>query len=160
MLRAHVAAFDPSAPVAGWGPDPAVLGNALADGLARQGVAPGSIDAVIAGAGGSRAGDAAEGGILRHVFGDRLPVVFAPNAYAGQHAAIPLAFACWLLDGGVPAPTPHFEQVDPKLDIRPWAGGELPSLRRLLISALAVGGAASFVVLDAWAAADGAGVAP
>jgi 3-oxoacyl-[acyl-carrier-protein] synthase II len=141
--------FDATAPSHGWGTGAAALAGRLAAGLARQGVDPGSIDRVISGASGSVAGDRLEAAVLRHVFGDRLPPVLAPKGVTGEHAGGHLVAAV-LAAAGAPAwRTAGFGEPDPALAVVPHDGTELPPARRVLVSALAAGGAAAWLVLDA-----------
>ena len=83
-LRAHVAAFDPSAPAAGWGKHPEGLARRLGRQLERLGVDLASIDRVVSGAGGHRRGDLAEAAVLRQLWPEStLPAVLAPKATVG-----------------------------------------------------------------------------
>jgi 3-oxoacyl-[acyl-carrier-protein] synthase II len=149
VLGGFAAAFDPTAEVASYGREPGPTGEALARELGRQGISLDGIDAIVSSAAGSRQGDEYEALLLRAAFGNRqLPPVLAPKAYAGSHGGALLAFTCWLLDGGRPAPTPGFAEVDPALGIRPYAGESLPASPRLLLSAPAVGGGSVFQVLE------------
>ena len=152
LLGGFAAAFDPTAEVASYGREPGPTGEALARELRRQGIALEGIDAIVSSAAGSRQGDAYEALLLRAVFGafgeTPLPPVLAPKAYAGSHGGALLGFTCWLLDGGRPAPTPGFAEVDPELGIRPYSGESLPSAPRLLLSAPAVGGGSVLQVLE------------
>lgn len=151
LVHAFAAAFDPTAEVASYGREPERTGRALARELERQGCGLGEIDVIVSSAAGSRQGDAYETRLLRAAFGGApLPPLLAPKAYAGSHGGALLAFACWLMDGGRPAPTPGFREVDPALGIVPYDGGPLPARPRVLVSAPAVGGGSAFQVLDAW----------
>ena len=144
-LAAWERGFDATAPSHDWGTGAAALAGRLAAGLARQGIAPASIDRVVSGASGSLAGDRLEAAILRRVFGDRLPPVLAPKAVTGEYAGGHLVAAV-LAAAGAPAwPTAGFAE----LGIVPHDGSELPPARRVLATALASGGAAAWIVLDA-----------
>lgn len=165
-VRATITAFDPGAHEAGWSSDPEPLARELRRGLARHGIEPSSVDLVVAGASGTRAGDRLEALVLRRVFlgdgegegsakdvADRLPTVLAPKAYTGEHGGASLAGALLALDpsctGEAPlAATPGFREVDPELGLVPFQGGTLPRLRRLLISTLSAGGSSAWTVLD------------
>lgn len=152
-VDAFAAAFDPSGEVASYGREPVPTGRALARELERQGVELERIDAIVSSAAGSRQGDAYEAHLLRAAWGERpLPPIFAPKAYAGSHGGALLGFACWLLAGGRPAPTPGFRELDPALGIVPYAGADLPAAPRLLVAAPAVGGGTAFQLLTAWGA--------
>lgn len=148
-LRAQVAAFDPSAPSAGWGSRSEDLASQLRQGLLRQGVPIDSIDRVVSGACGHRQGDLAEAHVLRNLWGETpLPPVVVPKATVGEYAGGFLASAV-LAATGVPfAATPGFRQLDADLGVEPYDGGPLASPRRLLISTLAVGGSAAWLVLE------------
>lgn len=151
LVAAHAAAFDPSAEVAALGREPEPTGQVLRRQLERQGIEPGGIDAIVTAASGSRQGDAYEAHLLRSLWGDApLPPLFAPKAYTGNHGGAQLAFACWLLEGGQPAATPFFAEVDPRLGLSPYDGRPLKTPKRLLISAPAVGGAVALTVLERW----------
>jgi len=150
-VHAFAAAFDPTGEVASYGREPEETGRALARELERQGEGLGEVGAVVASASGSRQGDAYEARLLRAAFGAApLPAILAPKAYAGFHGGALTAFACWLLDGGRPAPTPGFREMDPALGIVPYAGGPLPARLKVLVSAPAVGGGSAFQLLEAW----------
>ncbi len=151
IVGGYAAAFDPTGGVASYGREPGPTGIALARELDRQGISLDGIDAIVSSAAGSRQGDAYEARLLEAAFrGAPLPPILAPKAYAGSHGGALLGFACWLLDGGLPAPTPGFLAVDPALGIRPYAGGPLPSRPRLLVVAPAVGGLSACQVLEAY----------
>lgn len=148
-LRAQVAAFDPSAPSAGWGKQPHVLADGLVDGLARQDVSVASIDRVVSGACGHRHGDRLEARVLRRVWSDAtLPQILTPKATVGEYAGSFLASAV-LAASGVPfAQTPGFRHMDPEVGLAPYDGRTLSPASRLLVSTLAVGGSAVWLVLE------------
>lgn len=151
LVHGFAAAFDPTGEVASYGREPEPTGRALARELERQGVDLEAVGAIVSSAAGSRQGDAYEARLLRAAWdGAPLPPIFAPKAYAGSHGGALLAFACWLLDGGRPAPTPGFRESDPALGIVPYAGGRLPVRPLILVAAPAVGGGSAFQVLEAW----------
>lgn len=159
-LRATVTAFDPGSHEAGWSTDPEPLATSLRRGLDRHEVDLSTIDLVVAGAAGTRAGDRLEALVLRHVLlGDQadhpdalLPTVLAPKAYTGEHGGSSLAGAMLACDpptgGGPLSATPGFREVDPELGLVPFQGGSLPRARRVLVSTLAAGGSSVWVVLD------------
>jgi 3-oxoacyl-[acyl-carrier-protein] synthase II len=141
--------FDPSAPAHGWGHDGEALATRLLAGLERHGIAPRSVDRVVSGASGSVGGDALEAAVLRRVFAGAPPPVLAPKGTVGQHAGGHLGAAV-LAAAGAPAwPTAGFGEADPALAVTPHDGSPLPPARRVLVSALAAGGAAAWLVLDA-----------
>jgi 3-oxoacyl-[acyl-carrier-protein] synthase II len=164
-------AFDPSAPPTGWGGGAEILGRALRRLLLRRGAAPetappgtgdppgvldaghgalGAIDRIVSGAAGSRAGDRLEAGVLRAAWGAAaLPPVLAPKGVTGEYgggflAAAVLAAA---VAGVAAAPTAGFGEPDPDLGVSPHDGSPLPPPRALLVSSLAAGGAAAWVIL-------------
>ncbi len=142
--RGGARAFDPRAPVAGWGRRPEAFATAL--GRLLEGV--GEVDAVICGANGSRAGDRLEAGLLKRVWGSQpLPALLAPKAVLGEFGGAQPAAAVLALEGEPFAPTPGFSQVDRSLGVAPWAGGT-PAPRRVLVSSLATGGAGAWAVLE------------
>jgi 3-oxoacyl-[acyl-carrier-protein] synthase II len=142
-------AFDPTAPSHGWGTGGASLAERLSAGLERQGIAPASIDRVVSGAGGAVAGDRLEAEVLRAIFRERVPPVLAPKAVTGEHAGGHLVAAV-LAAAGAPAwATAGVTTPDPALGVVPHDGSPLPAARRVLVTALAAGGAASWLVLDA-----------
>ena len=147
-IVATARANDPTAPVADWGTGHAELGRRLSAALGSQGVDLSSIDLVVSGANGSRKGDRLEALTLRAAFGDELPVVVAPKSVVGEYAGGFLASAVLALEGGAWAPTPGFEQVDTELGLTPYLGPELPASKRVLVTALAAGGAACWIVLE------------
>lgn len=146
-VLAWVGGFDPSATAHGWGAGEEGLARGLRRGLARAGVAREAVDRIVSGASGSRAGDRLEAGTLRAVWeGAPLPPVVTPKAVTGEHgggflgAAVLAAAGAPL--GGAPDPT----ELDPELEVVP-AGGALPPPRTALLTSLAAGGAAAWVVL-------------
>jgi 3-oxoacyl-[acyl-carrier-protein] synthase II len=148
-LMACEGAFDPTAPAHGWGRGGEPLAERLLAGLARRGIAPASIDRVVSGASGSVGGDALEAAVLRRVFGGSPPPVLAPQGATGQHAGGLLAAAALAASGAPAWPTGGFAEPDPALGVVPHDGSPLPPARRVLVSALAAGGAAAWLVLDA-----------
>ncbi|MCP4656526.1 MAG: hypothetical protein GY856_14030 [bacterium] len=148
-IRLCAGAFDPDAPRTSWSHDPRRLAGALARHLARAALAPEEIDCIVSGASGSRDGDRLEGLILKEVWGDSpLPPIVAPKAVSGEHGGALLAAAQLAVEGSPFGPTPGFVEIDPELGIVPHDGRPLPPPRRALITALAPGGAAAWVVLE------------
>jgi 3-oxoacyl-(acyl-carrier-protein) synthase len=145
VVTAAIAAFDPSATPIDWGTGGAGLGDELAAGLSRQGIAPASIDLVVSGANGARRGDALEAATLRRAFGGSPPPVVTPKGALGEYGGGHLAGALLALEGGA-WPAPWFAAADPALGIAPSERFATP--RRLLASALSAGGAATWLVLD------------
>ncbi len=167
-------AFDPSAPPTGWSGGGELLGRALRRLLLRRGAAPESdqpgasgppgargaghdahcpptaIDRIVSGASGSRAGDRLEARVLRAAWGAAaLPPVLAPKGVTGEYgggflAAAVLAAA---VAGVAAAPAAGFGEPDPDLGVSPHDGSPLPPPRALLVSSLAAGGAAAWLIL-------------
>lgn len=140
--------FDPTAPSWGFGAGAKGLADRLRSGLARQEIDPGSIDAVVASAAGTRGGDALEAAVLHQLFGADPPPVLAPKGAVGEYGGGQLAAAV-LAAAGQTFPTAGFETADPALGLTPHDGSPLPAAKRLLVSALATGGSAAWVVLGA-----------
>ena len=151
-IRASIAGFDPDAPVWGWSRSPETLLRRLASGLEKAGIELGEIDRIVAGASGSRYGDRLEGLILRALFGDSLPPVLAPKGVVGEYGGGHLAAAVLAAAGRPFGPTAGFSEVDPEIGLVPHDGRELPPPRNVLVSSLAAGGAAAWIVLEACSA--------
>jgi 3-oxoacyl-[acyl-carrier-protein] synthase II len=149
-LRAAVCGFDPSAPAVDWGRGAKPLAELLRRRLGTAGVEPPSIDRVVSGAAGGVRGDRLEAEVLRGLFGESpLPPILAPKAVVGEYGGAALGAAV-LYAAGLPAgPTPGFAAADPALGVVPHDGSPLAAPRRVLSSALAAGGAAAWLVLDA-----------
>jgi 3-oxoacyl-[acyl-carrier-protein] synthase II len=154
-LRGWGSAFDPTAPPTGWGEGHAALAAALRRILARAGIEPGEVGAVVSGASGSRAGDRLEALTLRAAWGELpLPPILAPKGVTGEYGGGFLAAALLAAAGeGAPAgPTAGFAEPDPELGVVPHRGGPLGRPRwasATLVTSLAAGGAAAWLVLDA-----------
>jgi 3-oxoacyl-(acyl-carrier-protein) synthase len=149
-LRMNASAFDPSAGPTGHGTGAETLAAALGDALGRAGLEPGSIDHIVSSASGSRGGDRLEAEVLRAVWGALpLPPILVPKAVTGEHGAGLLSGAVLATCGNPFGPTPGFEVQDPALGITPHDGRPLPPPRRLLITGLAAGGTAAWLVLEA-----------
>lgn len=150
-LRGWGSAFDPTAPPTGWGEGHAPLGAALRRLLARSGVTPEEIGAVVSGASGSRAGDRVAALALRAAWGELpLPPVLAPKGVTGEYGGGFLAAALLAAQADEAGPTAGFAEADPELGIVPHAGGPLGRGPReaTLVESLAAGGAAAWLVLD------------
>jgi len=147
-VRAVWSAFDHTARPSEWGRGSSHLAAALVRGLARCGLSPRDIDLIVSGASGSREGDRLEASVLHRAWsGAPLPPVLAPKGTTGEYGGASLGAAV-LAAVGLCGPTAGFEQVDPELGIRPHDGTELKPPRRLLVTALAAGGAAAWMVLE------------
>jgi 3-oxoacyl-[acyl-carrier-protein] synthase II len=144
------AAFDATATTTDWGKGSAALGAALRDRIeALQGGVP-SIDAVVSGASGARRGDRLEGHVLREAWGETsLPPVLVPKAVFGEYGGGTLAAGLLALEGAPFGKVAGFGEADPGIGVVPHGGGALPSPSRVLLSGLASGGAAAWVILEA-----------
>jgi 3-oxoacyl-[acyl-carrier-protein] synthase II len=153
-LLAWGRAFDPSSTAAGWGTGHAAIGHGLLGVLERAGMKPEDIDLIVSGASGSRAGDRLEALTLKAAWGERpLPPIVTPKAVTGEYGGGFLAAAVLVAAGCPLGPTPGFAEADPELDpdlgMVPHRGGPLPARGRVLVSTLAAGGAAAWLVLGA-----------
>ena len=142
-------AFDPTASSYGWGTGGEALAARLGAELERQGIDVATIDRVVSSASGAVAGDRLEADILRRLFGERVPPVLAPKGVTGEYGGGHVAAAVLAAADGCAWPTAGFGEADPELGVVPHDGASLPPSRRVLVSALAAGGAAAWLVLDA-----------
>ena len=148
-VRAWGSAFDPSASRVSWGRGHEPLARAARRMLDRASLAPSDIDLIVSGASGSVAGDRLESATLHALWGDApLPPVLAPKSVSGEYGGAQLAAAILATAGAEFGPTAGFETFDPELRVIPHAGGPLPLPRRVLVTSLAGGGAAAWVVLE------------
>ncbi|HEX3130291.1 MAG TPA: beta-ketoacyl synthase N-terminal-like domain-containing protein [Thermoanaerobaculia bacterium] len=140
-------AFDPTAPPVGWGTGYTALARVLRRSLDRAGIGLASIDRIVSGASGSVGGDRVEALMLREAWGDLpLPPVLAPKGVTGEYGGGFLAAA--VLSVRTPfGPTAGFEEADPELGLVPHDGSPLPPPSTVLVTSVAAGGAASWVVL-------------
>jgi 3-oxoacyl-[acyl-carrier-protein] synthase II len=143
-------AFDPTAPRTGWGTGGGRLARSLRRSLERAGLEVGDVDRIVSGASGSIDGDRLEADLLRAAWGGRpLPPVLAPKAAVGEYGGGFLGAAVLAASGAPFGPTPGFAEPDPELGIVPHDGRELPPPSAVLVTSLAAGGAAAWVVLRA-----------
>jgi 3-oxoacyl-(acyl-carrier-protein) synthase len=143
------AAFDPTASVSDWGDGAASLGRALLAALARAGHRIEAIDRIVSGASGARRGDRLEAATLAAAWGgEPLPPVVTPKAVVGEFGGGLLAAAVLAIEGAPFGRPSTFETRDPTLAVAPHDGSPLPVPHRVLISALAAGGAAAWAVLE------------
>jgi 3-oxoacyl-[acyl-carrier-protein] synthase II len=149
-VRAWGGGFDATAGRSGWGTGAEALAAELRAVLDRAGLAPGGIDRIVSGASGAVAGDRLEAAVLRRVWAGRpLPPVLAPKAVTGEYAGGFLAAAVLAAAGRPFGPTAGFAEPDPELGVVPHDGAPLPAPRRLLVTSLAAGGSAAWLVLEA-----------
>jgi 3-oxoacyl-[acyl-carrier-protein] synthase II len=145
-LEAWARANDPSASPTDWGNGSARLGATLAAALARSGCDPQGIARVLSGASGARRGDALEAGVLRELFGSATPPLLAPKALVGEYGGGFLAASLWGLATRASPAALATERPDPQLGMSSLGGAALPPAERVLVSSLAVGGAAAWLV--------------
>lgn len=149
-VAAWGSAFDPSAPAVGWGTGHAGLARALRRTLERAGIPLERIDRVVTGASGSRPGDRVEALLLREAWGELpLPPVLAPKSVTGEYGGGFLGAAVLAAAGAPFGPTAGFEEPDSELRIVPHDGSPLPPPSTVLVTSVAAGGAASWLVLEA-----------
>jgi 3-oxoacyl-[acyl-carrier-protein] synthase II len=141
-------AFDTTASRVGWGKGAGPLAGAVERLLRRTGTSAGDVSVVVSGASGSSAGDRLEADVLRRVFDARTrPPVAAPKAVTGEYGGGLVGAAVLVAHGGELGPTPGFGEPDPECGIVPHAGGR-PAPGRVLVSSLAAGGAAAWIILE------------
>lgn len=141
-------AFDPTAPVTSWGTGHEPLARHLLRTLRRAGLAPEDVDLIVSGASGSREGDRLEARVLRTAWGDSpLAPVAAPKGVTGEYGGGLLSAAVMAAGGSPLGPTAGFAEPDPELGIVPHDGSPLPPPSTVLVTSLAAGGAAVWVVL-------------
>lgn len=148
-VRGFGSAFDPSAPRIGWGRGDATLAQALRGLLDRAGLAPRDVGRIVSGASGSVAGDRLEAHTLRKAWqGNPLPPLLAPKGVTGQYGGGFLASAVLAMSDQEFAATAGFSEPDPALGVIPHLGGPLPPADITLVTSLASGGAASWLLLE------------
>ncbi|MFN7972663.1 MAG: beta-ketoacyl synthase N-terminal-like domain-containing protein [Acidobacteriota bacterium] len=149
-LAAWISGFDGTATPVSWGHGHEAFARTLLRGLGRAGIALGGIDRVVSGASGSIAGDRLEARTLRSVFGeDALPPILTPKALLGEYGGAFLAAAALAARGVAIAPCQGLGIIDPACGMRPWEGAPPPPARTVLVSSLAAGGSAAWIVLRA-----------
>lgn len=148
-IRGFGGAFDPTAARIGWGHGHEGLASSLRRLLHRTGTDLGRITRVVSGASGAVSGDRLDALVLHGVWGAApLPVVLAPKGHTGEYGGGFLAAAVLGATAPSAAATGGFTTVDPALDVTPHAGGPLPAPDVTLVSSLASGGAASWLLLE------------
>lgn len=141
---------DDTSPPYGFGSAGAALGERLRAHLESEGIRLATIDGVISGARGSIEGDAQEAHWIAALFGEgRTPPVFAPIGTTGLGGGGFLAAAALAAEGSPLGGSSGFCERDPALPVRPHPGAVSPTPGRILVSTLASGGQAIYVLLDA-----------
>jgi 3-oxoacyl-(acyl-carrier-protein) synthase len=149
-LRGGFSAFDATAPAGGWGRGEALLGHALRRGLERLHTSPARLDLIVSGASGSRAGDRLEAATLRAAWrSEPLPPVLVPKAVTGEYGGAFLAAAVLAAEEHAGWDAPWFAEPDEDCGVRPHTGPLQRAPRTILVSSLAAGGCASWLVLEA-----------
>jgi 3-oxoacyl-[acyl-carrier-protein] synthase II len=148
-IRAWGSAFDPTASRVSWGHGHEPLARGLRRMLDRATLEPRDIDLVVSGASGAVAGDRLEAEVLHAAWGGAaLPPIVAPKSITGEYGGAQIAAAILAAGGAEFGPTSGYEVFDPELRVTPHGGGPLPSVRTVLVTSLAAGGAAAWLVLD------------
>ena len=148
-IRGFGSAFDTSAPRIGWGRGDGPLAIELGRVLDRAGLAPRDVGRIVSGASGSVAGDRLEARTLQKAWqGIPLPPILAPKGVTGQYGGGFLASAVLAMSDQKFGATGGFCEPDPELGVIPHAGGPLPPAGITLVTSLASGGAASWLVLE------------
>lgn len=148
-IRGFASAFDATAARIGWGHGHVTLGAALTRLLARTTTDRARIRRVVSGASGAVSGDRLEARVLHQVWdGAALPVVLAPKGHTGEYGGGFLAAAVLGATRDAAGATAGFDTADPALDLIPHRGGVLPAADVTLVSSLASGGAASWLLLE------------
>ena len=146
-LRAAVRANDPTAGVSDWGDAGESLGHFLRARLIELDVPPDSVQRIVSGASGSRRGDRAEAAVMKACFARDLPPIVAPKSTTGEYGGAYLA-AAMLAAGPFELAPPENFQPDPELDLLPSPEASHGAVERVLVSSMAAGGAAFWLVLD------------
>jgi len=149
-LRGWGSAFDPSASRIGWGDGWESLAGSIQRGLRRFDVEIDEIDLIVSGASGACRGDRLEALTLNRLWaGRQMPPVIAPKATTGEYGGGFLAAAV-LAHQGKPMGTDNESfRADPELGIELHIGRPPENLRKTLVTTLASGGGAAWLVLEA-----------
>lgn len=143
------AAFDATATVSDWGDGHAPLAAVLRAGLDESLGGAAGVGAVVSGASGARRGDRIEARVLRAVWGEApLPPVLVPKAVTGEYGGGILAPGLLALEGAHFGPTPGSAEPDPAAGVTPHRGGVRHIPSRVLLTGLASGGGAAWLVLE------------
>ncbi|HEV8337877.1 MAG TPA: beta-ketoacyl synthase N-terminal-like domain-containing protein [Candidatus Polarisedimenticolia bacterium] len=147
-VRWSGAAFDATAGVTDWGTGHDALAAALRAGLATAGGAAG-ISMIVSGASGAKRGDLLEARVLKAVWGEApLPPVMTPKAVTGEYGGGILAAGLLALEGKALAPFPEAPELDPEIGFSPHRGAVPEKRARVLLTGLASGGAAAWLLLE------------
>jgi 3-oxoacyl-[acyl-carrier-protein] synthase II len=148
-VRGFGSAFDTTAPRLGWGHGDVPLAHALSRVFDRAGLVPRDVGRIVSGASGSVTGDRLEARTLRQAWQGRpLPPILAPKGVTGQYGGGFLASAVLAMSDQEFGATGGFSEPDPELGVIPHGGGPLPPADITLVTSLASGGAASWLLLE------------
>jgi 3-oxoacyl-(acyl-carrier-protein) synthase len=143
------AAFDATAPVSDWGDGHARLAAVLRAGLDEEPGGAAGVGAIVSGASGARRGDRIEALVLRAAWGEApLPPVLVPKAVIGEYGGGILAPGLLALEGAHFGPPHGFAEPDPAAGVTPHRGGARQIPSRVLLTGLAAGGAAAWLLLE------------
>jgi 3-oxoacyl-(acyl-carrier-protein) synthase len=117
--------------------------------LDRAGLTHADVDRIVSGASGSIAGDRLEAHTLRETWeGDPLPPILAPKGVTGEYGGGLLAAAILAASNQEFGPTAGFSDPDPELGVTPHGGGPLPPSALTLVTTIASGGTAAWLLLE------------
>jgi len=148
-VRGFASAFDRSAPRIGWGHGHVCLARALRDLIAGVDLEPRDVGRIVSGASGSVEGDRLEAFTLREAWGDaRLPPILTPKGVTGEYGGGFLASAVLAASGQATACAAGFSEPDAELQVVPYCNGRLEPAAHTLVTSLASGGAASWLLFE------------
>lgn len=148
-VRGFGSAFDPSSARVGWGSGHDSLAQGLRRMIDRAQLRTADIGRIISGASGAIAGDRLDARTLLAAWQDAaLPPVIAPKGVTGQYGGGFLGAAVLSVGETDFGPTAGFAEPDPALGVTPHGGGPLPDADYTLVTSLASGGTASWLILE------------
>ena len=147
-LCSEFRATDRSASPYGFGSRAKDLAASLRAHLVEEKIEPHSIEGIIAGARGSVEADAQEAEWIASLFGKDAPPIFAPMGTTGLGGGGLLAAACLAAEGLPLCGSAGFSERDPALSCRPHPSAISPTPRRIIVSTLASGGQAAWLLFD------------
>lgn len=147
-LRVVGSAFDPTATVSGHGTGAVALADSIERSLRAADISLGQIDQIVSGGSGSRTGDRLEAELLAALFRQKsVPPVLAPKRIVGEYGGGFLGSAL-LLASGAPLAAPTGWERDELVGIVPQGSGTSRPPTMTMVTCLAVGGAAAWMVLE------------
>lgn len=148
-ISGHTSAFDPSASRVGYGRGAVRFGAAVRRLLDRAGAAPAGVGRIVSGASGAVDGDRLEAQTLAAAWdGTPLPPMSTPKRVTGEYGGGFLAAAV-LAVGGATCPAAADHLADPSFPVAlPVADSGAPT-QWTLVTSLASGGAATWLLLEA-----------